>query len=94
MTMTHAEIIAAINEGEKILIADSYESALDFEIEAIDPVECLGGDELAVRNWLSAHGFGDQYAETEIEVTDPRGYYSGSGRRYSLVSVLYPKSAQ
>lgn len=88
--MTYEEIIKHHNEG-KVFAGTMREDATDFDVlvfknEAAARAYCL--KQFESEDDIKVTGI----AWTDMEVTDPNGYYSGSGRRYSLIPMMYPET--
>ena len=88
--MTDEEIITAHKAG-KVLIGLSIECAnrRDREVAVCDTE---GAAKAYCRS--AFHGYPDitivDFDETDMEVDDPDGYYSGSHGRYSVIPMMYP----
>ena len=86
--MTYDEILKGHAAG-KFFAGSSREDATDCGVVAFDTREeaeeycrCRFSDQNDIRV------VGIETAD--MEVTDPRGHYSGSGRQYSLIPMIYP----
>jgi len=89
--MTYSEILQAHNDG-KIFAGCMREDASDFSVLAFDTA--AEAEKYCHEHWLNADGENGNRVvgieSADMEVTDAAGYYSGSGRRYSLIPMIYP----